>query len=62
MGSRSNEPLMPYEEVQRLIDERLEAILLQESSEPVQSSAPKSDRGDVKCKLKSIWKRIKIIK
>ena len=58
MGSRSNEPLMPYEEVQRLIDERLEAILLQESYEPVQSSARKSDRGEVKCKLKSIWKRI----
>ena len=58
MGSRSNEPLVPYEEVQRLIDERLEAILLQESSETVQSSARKSDRGDVKRKQKSNWKRI----
>lgn len=60
MGSNSPEPLLTYEEVQLLIDERLNEILQQDSSEPGQgrTSAQKSDKGGVNSKLNDFWKKL----
>ncbi len=60
MGSNSSEPLLTYEEVQLLIDERLNEILQQESSEPVQGrdSAQKPGKGGIKSKLNDFWKML----
>lgn len=47
MGKSSSNPVLPYEEVQRIIDERLSEIIRREDAESLRddaSSAPDKER------------------
>lgn len=60
MEFNATEPILSNDEVQRVIDERLEAILEQEANTSMreESSFSSGRRSSLKCNLKEFWKRL----
>lgn len=58
MEHKAPEPLLSYEEVQRVIDERLEAILQEEASDPGLVMSGQGRPGTINYKLKEFWSKL----